>query len=231
MAALNLASPDKLNRVALVAVELFDPVSLSLVWQGASVTAKGLAGRPIIGLSGRFAWLAERPGRPEDDRWPSAFVFDPGHLPYESEIRPAPARPADLRNPGPGESRIVRITLRPTAAYPFTDGVTVVRGCLRETDDRTSAVIAGAEVWLRWSSEPAGVPKDAAVKAKTNAAGDFAAFLRLPTDARPKKDKDKLEVRVMVSRGGQNREKAYSLPEGRLYDLPEALAWSALTTV
>ena len=44
MAALNLASPDELNRVALVAVELFDPVSLSLVYQGISAATEGLAG-------------------------------------------------------------------------------------------------------------------------------------------------------------------------------------------
>jgi hypothetical protein len=227
MATCPPASPDRLNRVILVAVELVDPVTLSRAVPGVSVSAQGLAGRPIVNLSGRFVWLAE------GEAWPTTFTIDPGNQPYEREnAYPAPPRPADLLNASSGE-RLARITLRPTAAYPFSDGVTAVRGSLRETPGPKSAAVADAEVWIRWADDaPTGpVWLDAPVRTRTNRAGDFAAFLRLPSKARPAVENGKLRLRIAVSRAGQIRQKAARVPDGRVYDLPDTLAWSALRAV
>lgn len=219
-----LASPEIINRSALVAVELIDPVTLLLVHEGVTVTAQGLAGRPMVSWSGRFVWLAE------GDSWPATFTVDPGNQPYETEMQPAPPRPTEFLE-APARDRLARITLRPTAAYPFSDGVTAVRGHLRDTADPKSAAVAGAEVWIRWANDAPGGPPlvDAPVRARTNQSRDFAAFVRLPTKARPTVDNGNLAVRIAVSRDGQVREKADKLPDGRLHDLPDALAWSALT--
>ena len=238
MTALTLLSPDRLNRVVLLAVELVDPVTLTLITQGIKVSAEGLTCAPIISLSSRFAWLAE------GDHWPTRFLIDPGRQPYEREVVMAPTRP-----PMPGETRVTRITLRPTVAYPFTEGVTVVRGQLYETADRESTTVADAEVWIRWLNFPTDGAReqwiDAPIRARTNQSGEFVALLRLPTSATPyEKDGSRvknsnLKARIAVARDGLVCEmadrltiwKIYELPEGRLYDLPEALAYSALTPV
>ena len=240
MTALALVSPDKLNRRALVAVELIDPVTLSTVTKGISVTAEGLTGAPVMTWSGRFAWFAE------GDVWPSRFVIDPGSQPYEWEVIGAPARPPYPDQPKRGEIRLARITLRPTAAYPFIEGITVVRGRLRETEARDDAApIEGAEIWIRWLNAPppgrTTLWVDAPIRARTNRAGEFAAILRLPVPASPEKEEGtgRLKTRIAVSWNGQIREwadsatkwKIYGLPEGHLFDLPEALAWSAFTQV
>lgn len=230
MAAFTLASPDRLSRIALLAVELVDPVTLSLVHRGIGITAQGLEGKPIVNWSGCFVWLANDE---KDDRWPTKFTVDPGTQPYEEEKDwPAPPKPNDLFD-APAKDRLVRITLRPTAAYLFTDGVTVVRGRLRETEDKKSNAVANAEVWIRWRNDAPAGPKwvDAPIRARTNRAGDFATFLRLPTKARPTVENGNLVVRIVVSRDGQIREKADKVPDGRIYDLPDALAWSVLTPV
>jgi hypothetical protein len=243
MAVLTLISPDRLSRVALLAVELVDPVTLARVSQGITVIAEGLANLPIISLSSRFAWFAE------GDQWPTRFSIDPGRLPYEREEIVAPARPPKPDDPKPEETRVFRIILRPTVAYPFTEGVTVVRGQLQETADKKSAMVKDAEIWIRWLSFSTDGTKeqwlDAPIRARTNQSGEFAALLRLPTNATPyEKDGNRvknsnLKARIAVARDGLVCEmadqltiwKIYELPEGRLYDLPEALAYSALTPV
>lgn len=224
MAAIVSDSLESFRRTVLVAVELVDPVTLTLVHRGISVTAQGLAGKPIISWSGRFVWLSE------DSAWPTTFTVNPSGESYESEVQPAPPRPANLITLSV-DARLTRITLRPTATYPFADGVTSVRGMLRETADPTSAGISGALVWIRWANDAPGGPPwvDAAVRAKTNQAGEFAAFLRLPAKARPTVENEKLVVRIAVSRAGEVREKEERLPDGRSYDLPDALVWSHLT--
>lgn len=222
MAENGLMSPDRFTRTALVAVELVDPVTLTVVYTGVQVSALGLSGGPVLSWSGRFVWLAE------GDAWPASFAVDPGGLPYESETRPSPPRPADLQA-APAAERLARIVLRPSPAYPFEAGVTSVRGRLRETADPDAAPVAGAEVWIRWANDaPAGPPLvDAPVRALTNAAGEFAAFLRLPAGARPKVENGSLVVRLAVSRGGVTRETTEErLPDGRGRDLSGALAWS-----
>jgi len=219
-----LMSPDRFTRSALVAVELLDPVTLAVVYNGIQIQASGLSGGPVINRSGRFVWLAE------GNAWPASFAVDVGDLPYENETQPAPPRPLNLQT-APEDARLARIVLRPSPAYPFEFGVTSVRGRLRETADPAAAPIVGAEVWIRWANDaPAGPPfVDAPVRALTNAVGDFAAFLKLPAGARPTLENGNLVVRLAVSRAGVTREREDRLPDGRSHDLPGALAWSELT--
>lgn len=242
MGSINLHSPDRLNRIALVAVELIDPVTLLLVSQGIKVKAEGLIGSPIVNFSGRFAWFAE------EDHWPTRFLIDPGWQPYETEVVSAPLPPANPGEPKPDENRLMRILLRPTSAYPFTDGVTVVRGQLRTTAAADAEAISGAEVWIRWLNHPSNsgeVWVDTQPKAVTNKNGEFVALLRLPNGARPyERDGNrvistKLKVRIAVAHNSlvcemadpQTEWKIYELPEGSPYDWPIALAWSVLTPV
>jgi hypothetical protein len=244
--AMSLVAPlflDKLNRVALVAIELIDPVTLLLVSEGIEIKAEGLTAKPIINLSGRFVWFVE------GDHWPIQFSINPGHLPYESDVVLAPAKPPKPGEPKPDEIRLLRITLRPTSVYPFSDGITVVRGQLRRTEDREPEAISGAEVWIRWLNFPIGGNSEewvnASTKARTNKFGEFLALLRLPNNARPyekegsRMKNTKLKIRIAVSLDAlvcemadpQTTWKIYELPEGRPYDLPTVLAWSALTPV
>lgn len=239
MTALALVSADQLDRQALVAVELLDPVTLLTVTKGISITAEGLSGLPVITWSGRFAWYTE------GEAWPARFFIEPGAQPYDRQIVDAPARPPQPGQPKPGEIRLVRVTLRPTAAYPFTEGITVVRGMLREGFAPDSAPVEGAEVWIRWlNAPPPGRTTqwvEASARARTNSTGEFAAILRLPVPAWPKRETstEPLMARIAVSRNGQAREQAddvtqwkiYRLPEGHLYDLPKALVWSELSPI
>lgn len=239
MTTLTLISLDHLNRQALVAVELIDPVTLLTVTRGISITAEGLTGLPVMTWSGRFAWYTE------GEDWPARFFIEPGAQPYDRQIVDAPARPPQPSQPKPGEVRLARVTLRPTAAYPFTDGITVARGMLREGSAPDAAPVEGAEVWIRWLKAPTSGRTaqwvDASARARTNSAGEFAAILRLPVPAWPEREMSTgpLMARIAVSRNGQACEQAnevtewkiYRLPEGHLYNLPEALAWSALSPV
>ncbi len=239
MTAMTLISPDLYQRQALVAIELMDPVTLTTVSKGMMVKAVGLNGSPIKTWSGRFAWYAE------GDAWPTKFLIDPGGQPYELEMVDAPTRPPQPNVPKLGEVRIVRVMLRPTTAYPFGEGVTVVRGKLCETEALDSNPVEGAEIWIRWlNAPPPGVTTewvDAPIKARTNKVGEFVAILRLPVSASPEKEvgEDRLKTRIAISRNDQVREqfesvanwKIYMLPEGRLFDLTDMLAWNKLIPV
>ncbi len=205
----------------MLAVELVDPVSMTLVSKQVSLTASGLEGPARISFSGRFAWLRE------GNNWPSAFEFKPGLLPFDAQTIPALAKPADLNSASEAE-RLLRVELRPTAAYPFADGVTVVRGSLRESAMANALPVAGAQIWLSWFSGKKQI--DGSNWALSNTAGDFACFLRLPVPARPNLDKNRqLVLSLVVKRGNERRELALTVPDGRISDLPNALAWSALT--
>lgn len=236
-------SPDRLNRVAVIAVELLDPVTLSLVSKDIKVEAEGLTGTPVINLSGRFVWFSE------GERWPTRFFINPGHLPFEKDIASAPEKPLTPGEPKPSEDRLVRITLRPTTAYPFTEGVIAVRGQLRWTKNKDSLPVTDADVWIRWLNFPiTGNSEEwvnAPLRARTNQFGEFVALLRLPADATPfEKDGNRvknanLKIRIAVAHGSLICEladpitkwKIYELPEGLPYDLPEALAMSELIPV
>ena len=214
-----------LRRDVLLAVELVDPVTMTPVSKAVRLTAVGLDGAPLVNWGGRFVWLAE------GDGWPDGFEFDPGQAPYEADFFVAPAPPADLPHLSAAE-RLLRFTLCPTVAYPFGDGLSVVRGRLHESAASNAAPIAGARVWLRWTD--AGTrprPVDAPHIARTSGHGEFAAFLRLPPLARPLIKQDMLIAQILVEHDGATRQSDLELPDGRLLDLHAALTWSALNPV
>lgn len=217
---------DKIQTDVLLAVELQDPVTLSLVSGKVSLTAHGLVGLPRIGWSGRFVWLLE------GEAWPDSFAFDPRGLPFDAQTIPALPKPANLVTASAAE-RLLRVVLRPSAAYPFGDGLTVVRASLRESDAADAAPVAAAQVRLLWKKGSHWM--DDGAFAVSNAAGDFAAWLRLPTNAKPALDEQGrllLQLRVQRSINGASEEKKLNLAaiDGRVNDLPTALAWSVMTS-
>ena len=217
---------DRIQTDALLAVELIDPVTLAPVASKVALTAHGLAGQPRIGWSGRFVWLVE------GQSWPDRFDFDPRGLPYDAQSIAALPKPANLATAG-GNERLHRVMLRPSAAYPFADGLTVVRASLRETDLPGSLAVAGAQARLLWKKGSNWI--DDGAFAVTNAAGDFAAWQRLPANAKPAVDEQghlQLQMRIKRIINGATVEKSINLAitDGRVNDLPTAPAWSAMTS-
>jgi hypothetical protein len=193
-----ILSPDKPNRKVLVALEIFDPLSQTLVSSGLVVTAKGL-GRPVVSYSGRFVWLDE------GGAWPQEISVQPVGLPFEGAVA-QPPKPANLTNAKAGQ-RLVRIVLRPTAAADFSD-VTAVRGQLAESRVAGAAPVQGATAQLAWFDKATNVwipsPEQSGV---TNGDGEFAAFLRLlPTMEQEADFQGRfLKVRVQFTRGNATR--------------------------
>jgi hypothetical protein len=234
-----LLMPDVLTRQVLFAVELADPVAQRPVFRGATVTAVGLTGVPLVNWSGRFVWLAE------GERWPERVVVAPGDLPFAAEDVPAPPRPADPTG-GPADQRLLRIVLRPTAAYDFGEGVTAVRGCLRERGERTSPPVPGARVQLAWRDADGGQwrPTPGPREPETDGRGEFATYLRLGRSPiqRPDSAGGLLKVRLQVTRrspGPVTRVTpedfpflpdgpAGRVPEGRLLPRDLQLGWEQL---
>jgi len=193
-----ILSPDTPNRKVLVALELFDPLSQTLVSSEVIVTANGL-GRPIVSYSGRFVWLGEA------DAWPKEISVQPVGLPFENAVV-QPPKPPNLPNATP-DQRLVRIVLRPTAAADFSD-VTATLGRLFESLTAGAAPVAGATAQLAWfdKSTSAWVPSPEQ-SGTTSAKGEFAAFLRLqPTIVQePDMQGRFLKIRVQLTRGNSTR--------------------------
>lgn len=206
------ASPDILIRNVLFAVELLDPISQELVWRDVEVRAAGVTGAPIVNRSGRFVWLEER------DAWPQLITVTPKGVPFAPHIAAVPDQPAPGQDIRPSD-RLARITLRPTPAYAFDQGVTAVRGRLTESDAKDSPPIVGARVQLAWFDQknnqwiprpPAAEKVDendrdlpSPAEVETDGHGQFAAFLRLAplkgTD--PDLKQGLLAVRLQLTRG------------------------------
>lgn len=236
--------PDVLDRRVLFAVELIDPITQMLMWQGITVRAAGLTSKPIISRSGRFVWLVEK------DAWPGEITVDPGGNPYSPHTQPAPPRPPDILEAPPAQ-RLTRIVLRPTAAYGFETGATVVRGTLKErTDIPDATAVEGAIVQLAWQDVltngwTPGPPQAGEVWPLTGSKGEFAALLQLnaPPPADPDLDRGLLKARVQVTRSGQTRATpdnypflpgaadAGRVPEGRLLPRDVTLGWNELTPI
>src|SRR6185369_12833411 len=71
------------TREAMLAVELLDSVTLERITQGPKVTAKGLAGKPVMNAGGLFVW------RKEDTSKFEKLIVEPGDAPFESVEIPA----------------------------------------------------------------------------------------------------------------------------------------------
>ena len=191
-------APDTPDRKVLVALELFDPLSQSLVSSDVIVSAKGL-GRPIVSWSGRFVWVDQNAD------WPSEISVQPVGLPFENEVVNPPKPPAST-NTKP-EQRLVRVVLRPTAAADFSD-VTAIRGQLTESSASGALPVQGAVARLAWFEQDTSAwivsPEQGGV---TNKAGEFAAFFRLqPATAQEPDLKGRLlKIRGQFTRGNTTR--------------------------
>ncbi len=117
------ASQDKIAlRRVLFAIELLDAVTLNRVSQGMKeVKAHGLQGKPIVNTSGLFVWLDE------DIEQLQRISIDPGVLPYEETER----NRTQLNLDHDSTQRIWPLTsieLPPRVDYPFSTGITGLRG-------------------------------------------------------------------------------------------------------
>jgi hypothetical protein len=181
--------------------------------QGMEVTAQGLTGKPVVNESGIFVWLEEDITKLEK------VVVEPGALPFERvEIAAAQvARP------------LHRVQLMPLGSYPFSPGVTGIRGSLYETRVPLGTYPEAIATWRPWQAP-----------AVTNKAGDFTSILRLARGQSPQADqppradqqprldaKGMMTVRLFAKRAaGPQKQKSFQLLQGRVAD--EILAWDEL---
>jgi hypothetical protein len=151
-----------------------------------------------------------------------SISIDPRTLPYE-EVK---LEGAQLQLP------LTSIELSPRVDYPFTAGITGLRGAMVEDRYRFEPV-RDAEVRLRWLGED-GDWHDAPTRSHTTAkGGDFVAILRLAPSDDPQLDAGKLTVRLQVKRGDDERGSAdLSILQGRVTSPPTpnqfVFAWDEL---
>lgn len=200
-----ISAPDLVRRRILFAVALVDPISGALVSEGMRVRADGLVGKPIVNASGHFVWLAEGTARP------NAVIVTPGNRPFEPEARnvaPIPDPPGEdpLQPAIPIDqtARRLRILLRPTPAYPFPDGITVLHGRLQETAAANAPRVADAAVEPQWNDLLLNWNSSIAAGA-TTASGEFRAALLLPANARADGGPQQINVRLVFTRGAVRR--------------------------
>ena len=233
--------PERLSRKVLLSVEVVDAVTQIIVSRGVTVKAKGVESEPILSRSGRFVWLDR------GEAWPAEISAVPFNLPYApSTVAPRP--PQNFPNPRP-EDRLVRIVLRPTAAYEFVDGVAVVRGQLCERSDAASDPVTDAGVQLAWrdTHEDKWVPAPpaTAVDPTTDERGEFAAYLRVAPVGFETPDiaGGLLKARLQFTRAGATRvtpeefpflaDAAHKgrIPEGSLLERDLRLGWADLIEI
>ena len=127
-------------REAMLAVELLDPVTLERVSQGVKVTAVGLASTPVVNFGELFVWLTQPMTNFEK------LIIEPGTRPFERMEVAA----AQVQLP------LHTVELKPLANYPFTPGITAIRGSLYEMKvplGTTPVPIPGAAIRLAWLHE------------------------------------------------------------------------------
>ena len=216
------------TREAMLAVELLDSVTLERVSQGIEVTAEGLTGKPYVNVSQLFVWLNE------DATKFKKLIIEPRTAPFERVEIPA----AQVARP------IHRLELKPLASYPFSPGITAIRGSLYEKRvplGKAPVPIPGATIRVEWLDDDDGTtwhPWQA--PAVTNAAGDFVSILRLARGRSPQPDdppradqhpridaKGMMTIRLLAKRAaGPQKQKDFQLPQGRVAD--ETYAWDEL---
>ncbi len=203
------------RREAMLAVELLDPVTLERVSQGVTVTAPGLAGAPIVNFGGLFVWLRQSTANFQK------LVIDPGTRPFERMEIAA----AQVQRP------LHTVELKPLANYPFTPGITAIRGALYEKKvptGQTPRPVPGATIRLAWLHEDNVTWISAPATAVTDAKGDFTSILRLaPVDVPALDAQGKMSIRLFAKRAaGGEKHQAFQLRPGRVADL--ACAWDEL---
>jgi hypothetical protein len=213
------------RRVRFV-VEAVDAVNGELVREGIEVRVAGLAGPPIVSFGGRFVWLAE-PGAV-----PTEVSIDPRAQPY------LPASVAAPAPPGPPPARqydVVRLELAPTPAYRFDPGTTGVRGTLvRAAAEFPPVPLPFDGVWLQWQddNQPPPAWMDAPIRSRTDAAGDFAAIVRLGLHQVARTDSQgRMRVRIAATHAGVTKfSPERQIRPGYVADAP-SFAWDQFTNV
>lgn len=215
------------TRKAMLGIELLDAVTLERVAQGIEVTAKGLTGKPIVNESGLFVWLQEDVTKLEK------VIVEPRAAPFERVEIAA----AQVTRP------LHRVELMPRASYPFSPGITVIRGSLYEKRVPLGTMpkaIAGATIRLEWLDDDAAAWHPWQAPAVSNAAGGFTSILRLARgqspkidqlprpDQRPRLDaKGMMTIRLFAKRvAGPQKQKSFQFLQGRVAD--EIFAWDEL---
>lgn len=182
---------------AWFAVELIDPIALESVVSDLKVTLVGSESRPIVTGSGRFAWP----------------LRDGAALPQQVSVRSLSRIYADttyrIQQPPAPVSRelLFRLMLKPLPGYPYTNGMTLVRGRLIETKPLAGQQprgVGNASVRIRWRNRvgnpPADVDSDGPAAA-CSASGHFASGLPLPRGALPRMlADDSLNARLVIER-------------------------------
>ena len=189
------------------AVELLDAVTLSRVSEGVKVVAEGILGGPIVNSGGVFVWLKDHVGDLQ------RITIDSRTLPYED----ATLLPTDLEDP------LTTIELSPSVSYPFSFGITGLRGRLIESrffSSQGPTPVRNAAVHLRWLDVD-DVWQEAPTISHTDENGAFAAVLRLAPNQSPHLDAgDTVTVRVSANRdqGIPRNSNDLKLVQGRIAD-------------
>lgn len=216
------------TREGMLAIELLDAVSLERVSAGVEVRAEGLAGPPFVNYGGLHVWLKQ-----DISRF-TRLIIEPRALPFERVEIPA----AQVNRP------LHRVELQPLTNYPFSAGITALRGSLYETRVPLGQVpqpVGAAIVRLEWLDDNTNWnPWHSPVL--TNAVGDFTAIQRLarrqyvlhtdplPPDQAPALDaQGRMSIRFFAKRaGGPEKQSAdFQLAQGRVSD--ETFAWDELS--
>jgi hypothetical protein len=215
-----------LRRPRLI-VEAFDPVTLMPVHDGLRLRVEHLDTPPVVSTSGRFVWF-ESTARFEK------LLIDAGTLPYlppgTIDIPPLPAPPPPAK---PVRHTLIRLELGPSTTYPFSPGITGLRGTLLEDlADDPPVPVRDAQIHLQWIDDP--LPGDTWVDAptisQTNSRGDFVAIARLATNQIARADaQQRMRVRVAATRAGNTLlSTELQIPFDRIADVQQSFAWDDL---
>jgi hypothetical protein len=198
-----ITAPELSRRRVLFAVALVDPVTGARVSRDVRVIADGLSGQPIISHSGFFVWLAEGAARPNSVRVvPDGAPYRPATVAVPALPDPPPEDPGQASPVVDSTQRLLRIVLRPSDAYPFPDGVTLLYGRLLETAAAGAAAVAGVSCVVQWKDDVSGNWKPSLAAGVTSATGEFKVGVQLPVGAKADGGPDKITVRVVFDRSG-----------------------------
>jgi hypothetical protein len=222
---LKLASPDRIPRRAMFALELVDPVTGLLAGAEIDVGLSGLR-PPLVSSDGRLVWTDFDPSAPRTVR----VTGRSRHGRFASFDRHF-ALPA--RQPRqPAAQLIRRVTLRPTGLYEPAPGALAAAGMLIE-DAAGRAPVQSAGVRLQLRDADGATWIGGRRSAWSDERGGFVALVgdlafRIPeTSSEPE---PKLLGRLRVRRLGLGVRLSVTFPlrKGRLHRLPEPLIWADL---